>query len=208
MKREKKILSKEVISWAFYDWANSAFATTVMAGFFPLFFKSFWASNLTDAESTGMLGIANSLSGLLIVLIAPFLGALADITFKKKYLLVFFMIIGTGSTASFFLVQQGSWILAMSAYIFACIGFSGGNIFYDSLIINVSSERSRNKVSAFGYAMGYLGGGLLFVLNVFMYLQPTVFGLTSQVDAILFSFLSVAVWWSFFTLPLIRYVKE
>ncbi|URQ73888.1 MFS transporter [SAR86 cluster bacterium] len=208
MKREKKILSKEVISWAFYDWANSTFATTVMAGFFPLFFKSFWASNLTDAESTGMLGIANSLSGFLIVLIAPFLGALADITFKKKYLLVFFMIIGTGSTASFFLVQQGSWILAMSAYIFACIGFSGGNIFYDSLIINVSSERSRNKVSAFGYAMGYLGGGLLFVLNVFMYLQPTVFGLTSQEDAILFSFLSVAVWWSFFTLPLIRYVKE
>ena len=122
MKTEKKILSKEVISWAFYDWANSAFATTVMAGFFPLFFKSFWASNLTDAESTGMLGIANSLSGLLIVLIAPFLGAVADITFKKKYLLVFFMIIGTGSTASFFLIQQGDWILAMSAYIFACIG--------------------------------------------------------------------------------------
>ena len=208
MKTEKKILSKEVISWAFYDWANSAFATTVIAGFFPIFFKSFWANSLSDTESTALLGLANSLSGFFILIFAPFLGALADITFRKKYMLVFFMLIGAGSTASFFFIYEGYWMIAVIAYILANIGFSGGNIFYDSLIIDVSNDQSRNQVSAFGYAMGYLGGGILFVVNVLMYLQPNIFGLASEIDAVLFSFLSVAIWWSIFTLPLIKFVKE
>ena len=208
MKTEKKILSKEVISWAFYDWANSAFATTVIAGFFPIFFKSFWANSLSDTESTALLGLANSLSGFFILIFAPFLGALADITFRKKYMLVFFMLIGAGSTASFFFIYEGYWMIAMIAYILASIGFSGGNIFYDSLIIDVSNDQSRNQVSAFGYAMGYLGGGILFVVNVLMYLQPNIFGLASEIDAVLFSFLSVAIWWSIFTLPLIKFVIE
>lgn len=208
MKTEKKILSKEVISWAFYDWANSAFATTVIAGFFPIFFKSFWANSLNDTESTALLGLANSLSGFFILIFAPFLGALADITFRKKYMLVFFMLIGAGSTASFFFIYEGYWMIAVIAYILASIGFSGGNIFYDSLIIDVSNDQSRNQVSAFGYAMGYLGGGILFVVNVLMYLQPNIFGLASEIDAVLFSFLSVAIWWSIFTLPLIKFVKE
>ncbi len=208
MKTEKKILSKEVISWAFYDWANSAFATTVIAGFFPIFFKSFWANSLSDTESTALLGLANSLSGFFILIFAPFLGALADITFRKKYMLVFFMLIGAGSTASFFFIYEGYWMIAVIAYILASIGFSGGNIFYDSLIIDVSNDQLRNQVSAFGYAMGYLGGGILFVVNVLMYLQPNIFGLASEIDAVLFSFLSVAIWWSIFTLPLIKFVKE
>ena len=208
MKTEKKILSKEVISWAFYDWANSAFATTVIAGFFPIFFKSFWANSLSDTESTALLGIANSLSGFFILIFAPFLGALADITFRKKYMLVFFMLIGAGSTASFFFIYEGYWMIAVIAYILASIGFSGGNIFYDSLIIDVSNDQSRNQVSALGYAMGYLGGGILFVVNVLMYLQPKIFGLASEIDAVLFSFLSVAIWWSIFTLPLIKFVRE
>ena len=208
MKTKKKILSKEVISWAFYDWANSAFATTVIAGFFPIFFKSFWANSLSDTESTALLGLANSLSGFFILIFAPFLGALADITFRKKYMLVFFMLIGAGSTASFFFIYEGYWMIAVIAYILASIGFSGGNIFYDSLIIDVSNDQSRNQVSAFGYAMGYLGGGILFVVNVLMYLQPNIFGLASEIDAVLFSFLSVAIWWSIFTLPLIKFVKE
>ena len=208
MKTEKKILSKEVISWAFYDWANSAFATTVIAGFFPIFFKSFWANSLSDTESTAFLGIANSLSGFFILIFAPFLGALADITFRKKYMLVFFMLIGAGSTASFFFINEGYWMTAVIVYILASIGFSGGNIFYDSLIIDVSNDQSRNQVSAFGYSMGYLGGGILFVVNVLMYLQPNIFGFTSEIDAVLFSFMSVAIWWSVFTLPLIKFVKE
>ena len=100
------------------------------------------------------------------------------------------------------------WLTAMSVYIFACIGFSGGNVFYDSLLINVSSTENRNRVSALGYSLGYLGGGFLFVLNVAMYQSPEFFGLKSITEAVLFSFLSVSVWWGFFSIPILKYVKE
>jgi UMF1 family MFS transporter len=196
------------LSWAFYDWANSAFATTVMAGFFPIFFKSYWAGELSGPESSAWLGTANSISGLAIVCIAPFLGALADITNKKKLFLGLFAFMGIITTGSLFFIAQGMWLTAMSVYIFACIGFSGGNVFYDSLLINVSSTENRNRVSALGYSLGYLGGGFLFVLNVAMYQSPEFFGLKSITEAVLFSFLSVSVWWGFFSIPILKYVKE
>jgi UMF1 family MFS transporter len=205
---KKKIINKEVLSWAFYDWANSAFATTVMAGFFPIFFKSYWAGELSGPESSAWLGTANSISGLAIVCIAPFLGALADITNKKKLFLGLFAFMGIITTGSLFFIAQGMWLTAMSVYIFACIGFSGGNVFYDSLLINVSSTENRNRVSALGYSLGYLGGGFLFVLNVAMYQSPEFFGLKSITEAVLFSFLSVSVWWGFFSIPILKYVKE
>ena len=208
MNSKKKIINKEVLSWAFYDWANSAFATTVMAGFFPIFFKSYWAGELSGPESSAWLGTANSISGLAIVCIAPFLGALADITNKKKLFLGLFAFLGIITTGSLFFIAQGMWLTAMSVYIFACIGFSGGNVFYDSLLINVSSTDNRNRVSALGYSLGYLGGGFLFVLNVAMYQSPEFFGLKSITEAVLFSFLSVSVWWGFFSIPILKYVKE
>ena len=208
MNSKKKIINKEVLSWAFYDWANSAFATTVMAGFFPIFFKSYWAGELSGPESSAWLGTANSISGLAIVCIAPFLGALADITNKKKLFLGLFAFLGIITTGSLFFIPQGMWLTAMSVYIFACIGFSGGNVFYDSLLINVSSTENRNRVSALGYSLGYLGGGFLFVLNVAMYQSPEFFGLKSITEAVLFSFLSVSVWWGFFSIPILKYVKE
>ena len=208
MNSKKKIINKEVLSWAFYDWANSAFATTVMAGFFPIFFKSYWAGELSGPESSAWLGTANSISGLAIVCIAPFLGALADITNKKKLFLGLFAFLGIIATGSLFFIAQGMWLTAMSVYIFACIGFSGGNVFYDSLLINVSSTDNRNRVSALGYSLGYLGGGFLFVLNVAMYQSPEFFGLKSITEAVLFSFLSVSVWWGFFSIPILKYVKE
>ena len=208
MNSKKKIINIEVWSWAFYDWANSAFATTVMAGFFPIFFKSFWAEDLTGPESSAWLGTANSVSGLVIVCIAPFLGALADITNKKKLFLGLFAFLGIITTGSLFFIAQGMWVTAMIIYIFACIGFSGGNVFYDSLLINVSSDQNRNRVSALGYSLGYLGGGFLFVLNVAMYQSPEFFGLKSITEAVLFSFLSVSVWWGVFSIPIFRFVNE
>ena len=199
---------KRVISWALYDWANSAFATTVMAGFFPLFFKSFWAADLSPAESTAVIGTTNSLAGLLIVLLAPFLGAYSDLgKFKKKFL-AFFALLGVLSTGYLYFIPQGDWVIAASLYALAVIGFSGGNIFYDSLIVSVSKQEQRHKVSSLGFSMGYLGGGLLFVVNVLMYLNPAWFGLSSQSEAILWSFVSVAVWWAVFSLPLFMSVEE
>ena len=203
-----KNYKKDAISWAFYDWANSAFATTVMAGFFPIFFKSYWASDLSDMESTAMVGYANSLSGLIVVLLAPILGAYADIGTKRKKLLILFASLGVFCTASFYFVPQGDWILAALLYALAAVGFSGGNVFYDSLIVSVSDDENRNRVSALGYSLGYLGGGLLFLINVAMFLNPTLFGIETQSNAVLLSFFMVAVWWALFSIPLVRNVKE
>ena len=199
---------KKVISWALYDWANSAFATTVMAGFFPLFFKSFWAADLSPAESTAVIGTTNSLAGLFIMLSAPILGAYSDLGKLKKKFLAFFALLGVLSTGYLYFIPQGDWVIAASLYALAVIGFSGGNIFYDSLIASVSKQDQRHKVSSLGFSLGYLGGGLLFVINVLMYLNPAWFGLSSQSEAILWSFLSVAVWWAVFSLPLFMSVEE
>ena len=199
---------KKVISWALYDWANSAFATTVMAGFFPLFFKSFWAADLSPAESTAVIGTTNSLAGLLIMLLAPILGAYSDLGKLKKKFLAFFALLGVLSTGYLYFIPQGDWVIAASLYALAVVGFSGGNIFYDSLIVSVSKQEQRHKVSSLGFSMGYLGGGLLFVINVLMYLNPAWFGLSSQSEAILWSFLSVAIWWAVFSLPLFMSVEE
>jgi UMF1 family MFS transporter len=205
---KKNITKKQIYSWALYDWANSAFATTVIAGFFPIFFKSFWAGDLSPSESSAWLGTANSISGLAIVFIAPFLGALADISNKKKFFLGFFAFLGVIFTGSLFFIAQGQWVIAMAVYAMASIGFSGGNVFYDALLTNVSSKESRNRVSALGYSLGYLGGGFLFIFNVCMYLYPESFGLKSITDAVLFSFLSVSVWWALFTIPILKFVPE
>ena len=199
---------KKIVSWALYDWANSVFATTVMAGFFPIFFKSFWAADLSPIESTAAIGTANSLSGLFIMLLAPILGAFSDVRKIKKKFLAFFAATGILSTAYLYYIPQGDWFYAAFLYTLAAIGFSGGNIFYDSLIGSVSNDHERNKVSSLGYSLGYLGGGILFIVNVLMYLNPTWFGLASDIEAILYSFLSVSVWWAVFSIPLFLNVDE
>ena len=207
MKRQRK-LSTQAWRWALYDWANSAFATTVMAGFFPIFFKSYWASDLSDAESTFVIGSANSIVGLVIAVSAPILGAIADAGNSKKRLLLIFATIGIISTGYLFFVPESSWKFAITFYAVGVIGFSGGNIFYDSLLVSVSNQDQRNQVSSLGFSMGYLGGGLLFLLNVLMFSYPSFFGLSSQIEAVLWSFMSVALWWAIFTTPLLTGVKE
>jgi len=201
-------LNKKAWSWAFYDWANSAFATTVMAGFFPIFFKSYWAADLDPAQSTFAIGSINSFVGLLIAISAPVLGAIADVGRSKKKFLLFFALLGIFSTGYLFFVPESSWKLAILFYALGVIGFSGGNIFYDALIINISKPNERNRASALGFSLGYLGGGLLFLINVLMYLNPDWFGLSSSIDAVLWSFLSVALWWFIFSFPLFLNVKE
>ena len=191
-----------------YDWANSAYTTTVMAGFFPVFFKQFWASELSTNESTFWLGVANAVAGLVVALLAPLLGAVADQGGLKKRMLITFTIMGVLMTAALFLASQGAWVLALMLYIFGAIGFSGSNVFYDALIVDVAEERELDRVSALGYALGYIGGGLLFAVNVVMTLKPAWFGLVDASEAVRYSFLMVAVWWAVFTWPLIGRVHE
>ena len=207
MERQRK-LSKNAWKWAFYDWANSGFATTVMAGFFPIFFKSYWAGNLDAAESTFVIGSINSLIGLLIAISAPILGAIADAGKTKKKFLFIFAALGIFATGYLFFIPESSWKLAVIFYGLGVIGFSGGNIFYDALIVSVSSPNQRNKTSSLGFSLGYLGGGILFLFNVIMYLYPESFGLSGPADAVLWSFMSVAIWWLIFSMPLLFYVQE
>ena len=199
---------RSVWAWAIYDWANSAYTTTVMAGFFPVFFKQFWASGMSANESTFWLGVANAVAGLVVALLAPLLGAVADQGGLKKRMLVTFTIMGVLMTAALFLASQGAWVLALMLYIFGAIGFSGSNVFYDALIVDVAKEHELDRVSALGYALGYIGGGLLFAVNVVMTLKPAWFGLIDVSEAVRYSFLMVAVWWGVFTWPLISRVHE
>ena len=199
---------KKVISWAFYDWANSAYSTTVMAGFFPLFFEKFWSNPDDVIQSTYQLGIANSASSIVIALFAPILGAIADRGSVKKKLLIIFAFLGSIMTGALWFVQQGQWELAVFFYVIATIGFMAGNIFYDSLLPSVANRDEIDYVSSLGYSLGYLGGGLLFMANVLMYLHPEWFGIPNSTIAIRLSFLSVAIWWGIFSLPVILFLPE
>lgn len=199
---------KKVLSWALYDWANSAFATTVMAGFFPVFFKQYWSAGADVTVSTFQLGTANSLASLIVLMFAPVLGAIADRGSAKKKFLLLFATMGIVMTGSLHFVAQGNWGMAAAFYVLATIGFSGGNIFYDSLIVSVVGAKKMDVVSALGFALGYLGGGLLFALNVAMTLTPQTFGLANATEAVRVSFLSVAVWWGVFSIPMFFFVEE
>jgi UMF1 family MFS transporter len=199
---------KAIFGWSMYDWADSAFATTIMAGFFPIFFKDYWNPGVEATVSTARLGIANSIAGVAVALMAPVLGAIADKGTLRRRFLIFFAYSGALMTAGLFFVSRGDWTTAAILYLFGVIGFSGGNIFYDALITLIASEKRVDFVSSLGYALGYLGGGLLFAMNVWMTLSPATFGLSDTVEAVRYSFLAVGVWWALFTVPLILFVRE
>jgi len=197
-----------MLAWALYDWANSAYATTVMAGFFPIYFKQYWGAGVSVGESSYYLGIANSGASLIIMLLAPILGAIADQLGARKRLLLLFAFIGILMTALLPMVHQGQWWLAALFYVVATVGFSGSISFYDALIVFVTEPKRLDSVSALGYALGYLGGGLVFAINVWMTLSPASFGLADAGEAVRTSFVIVALWWGLFTLPLAIRVHE
>lgn len=200
--------NKKVWAWSVYDWANSAFSTTVMAGFFPIFFEKYWSNPDDVIQSTYQLGWANSLASIVVAALAPFLGAIADRGSAKKKFLIFFCYMGVVMTGGLYMVGQGQWQMAVMVYIAASVGFMGANIFYDSLLPSVAPKEKMNYVSSLGFAFGYIGGGLLFLINVLMYLHPQWFGIADATTAIKLSFLSVAVWWGVFTIPLLLFVPE
>jgi UMF1 family MFS transporter len=204
----RHILNRKVFSWALYDWANSAFATAVLAGFFPVFFKEFWSGGVTATESTFQLGLANSLASAVIVLLAPVLGAIADVGGVRKRLLLVFALLGICMTTGMYFVAEGQTGLALLLFVLATIGFSGSIVFYDALIVSVTEEQHYDVVSAYGYALGYLGGGLLFSVTVAMTLWPEMFGLPNVTVAVQVSFLCVAGWWLLFSIPLLLFVPE
>ena len=199
---------RPVVAWALYDWANSAFATTVMAGFFPVFFKQYWNAGVAATESTFRLGLTNGIAALVIALLAPVLGAIADRSSSRIRMLMVFTVLGAAATAGLALVSQGHWLLASALYLTASLGFWSGIVFNDALLLDVAQPEEYDLVSGYGYALGYLGGGLLFALNVAMTLRPALFGLEDATEAVRLSFVMVGAWWLVFALPCVMLVKE
>ena len=204
----KALFNKKIFSWALYDWANSAYATIVLTVFFPLVFSNYWFTGTGSENSTTPLGIANAVASLVIVILAPVLGAIADKGGVKKLFLFMFLSIGVVFVSALYFVGQGEWLLALSIYALAGIGFSGANVFYDALIVDISKADNLDTVSAFGYALGYLGGGLALVVAIVFSSFPTAFGFDNTSQAMLASFVLVGLWWAGFSIPLFRNTPE
>lgn len=200
---------KAIHAWCMYDWANSAFMTTVVAALYPPFFRSIAIkAGLSQTTATSYWGYTAAISLLAVAVIAPILGATADHTGGRKRYLGAFALLGILFTASFVFIGDDTWLLASVLYVVAALGFAGANVFYDSLLPHVARGADIDRVSSRGFALGYLGGGVLLFLNVLWIWHPRLFGMPNATFAIRASFLSVAGWWAVFSIPLLRHVTE
>ena len=202
MKSKRLFLRRGVLSWALYDWANSAFATTVIAGFFPVFYSAL-SADLSARDSQFWFQITLAASSIAVAIAAPLLGAIADRGGGRKKFLAVFAMTGILMTAGLAWVHAGMWQVGLLLYALGSVGFSGANIFYDAMLVEVSEPHEFDLVSSYGFALGYIGGGLLFAVNVLMVTQPAWFGFAGAGGAVSASFISVAIWWGAFTVPLL-----
>jgi UMF1 family MFS transporter len=198
----------ELRAWAMYDWANSAFQSTVITAVFPPFFSDYAAAGLAPADATARFAWATTIAVTVTALIGPILGAIADVRGLKKTLLGVSMTVGVIATLLMATISQGGWAFAAIVFMVANIGIATSFVFYDSLLPHIAAPEEVDRVSTAAYAIGYLGGGVLLVLNLAWILSPATFGLADSVAAIRLSFVSVAVWWLLFSLPLFFRVPE
>jgi len=186
-----------------YDWANSAFATTILAAVLPIYYSQVAGATLpSEARATAYWSTGISLSLFIAAIISPILGTVSDVMRGKKRFLAIFVGLGTVGTGLLVLVDTGDWLLASILFLIGRVGFTAANVFYDALLPHVAKEKDQDRVSTRGYATGYLGGGLLLAINVAMIqFLPGTWGPR-------FSFLSVAVWWAVFSIPIFSRVPE
>lgn len=199
---------RPVLGWAAYDWANSAFSLSVVTAFVPVLLSEYWNDGADSTVTTFRLGMANGIASLVIALSAPLIGAMADIAGRRKRLLFIFAGLGIVMTGSLYFVARGLWPVGILCFVFASVGFASSNSLYDGLMVHVAPATHYDRVSAYGYALGYLGGALLFTANVIMVASPGRFGLASEIEAIRLAFLMVAAWWLLFSMPLLLWVRE
>lgn len=203
-----KAYKRIINAWCMYDWANSAFATTIMAAVLPTFYGAVAGADLPGNMATVYWGYTSSIALLIAAVLAPTLGAVADYLGAKKRFLAIFALFGIFFTSLLVLVSRGDWLLASILYILGEVGFSGSIVFYDSLLPHIAKPEDIDYVSSKGYAMGYLGGGILLAINIAMILFWKQLGLPSQEMASRLSFLSVGIWWAVFSIPVLRTVPE
>ena len=202
---DQREYKRRIRAWTMYDWANSAFATTIMAAVLPIYYSSVAGATLPGNRATVYWGYTTSIALLIIALLSPVLGAMADFRGAKKRFLIIFALIGIFGTALLVFVTTGEWLKASIFFIIGNIGFAGSNVFYDSLLPHIARPDDIDQVSTRGFAMGYLGGGILLAINLAMIMLPPD-NLTPLMTRL--SLLSVAVWWFVFTIPLWRRVPE
>jgi UMF1 family MFS transporter len=199
---------RDLRAWAMYDWANSAVQTTIIAAIFPIFFQKVAAAGMPAPVATSRFAWASTIAILIVAVIAPLLGAVADYAAMKKRLLAVFLAIGACATAAMFFIHRGDWLLALVLFVISNVGVAGSIVFYESLLPHLAGEDELDRVSTAGYALGYLGGGVLLAINVLMMSKPAWFLLPNREVAVRASLASVAVWWVVFSIPLFRQVPE
>ncbi|GGF16194.1 MFS transporter [Halobacillus andaensis] len=199
---------KREMSWILYDVGNSAFATTIMAAVLPVFYYDVAAKGLDESLAASYWGYSQSIAVLIVALLAPILGAISDFSAAKKKFLMFFAFMGMIASVLLAFVGEGDYLLASLLLIVGTIGFSGGNAFYDAFLPEVADEENMDKVSSWGFAFGYIGGGILLAINLLMILNYQWFGLPSSLAGTKLAFISVGVWWLIFSIPLFKNIKE
>jgi UMF1 family MFS transporter len=195
-------------AWVMYDWANSAFATTMLAAVLPIFYSSVAASTLPKHVATSYWGFTQTVAMLCVALVSPVLGAIADYSGSKAKFLRLFAYLGILASCCFVFVGKGDYLLASFLFVLGTIGFSGGNSFYDAMLNDIVPAEKRDYVSSKGFAFGYIGGGILLVINLLMIQMPGLFFLPSTEAGTYVSFASVAVWWFLFSIPIFRHIQD
>ncbi len=198
----------ELRAWAMYDWANSAYFTIVITTLFPIYFSKVAAAPLAPEVASARFTLITTIAMTIAALLGPILGALADVRPWKKALLAGFTALGVATTFGLYFVGQGDWKLGALLFILGNVGIMAAQVFYDALLPHVAAPDEVDRVSTAGYALGYLGGGLLLLVDLALILKPTTFGLPDKVAAMRVAFLTVGVWWLVFSLPLLRRVRE
>nr|WP_255374128.1 MFS transporter [Cohnella sp. OV330] len=199
---------KAIRAWMMYDWANSSFATTIMAAVMPIYYAGVAASGLEDGRATSYWGFTQTAAAIVIAVLSPLLGAIADRSGGKKRFLGFFSLLGAAACIGMAFIGEGDWIAASALVVVGMIGFGMGGTFYDALLNDVASPAMRERVSAKGFAMGYLGGGVLLAINLALIIGWKAFGFKDSAGASQVSFAMVGVWWALFSLPLFKHVRE
>ena len=211
---------RQIWAWTMYDWANSTFATSIMAAILPVYYASVAVQSEQANTATVYWSITTSIALLIVAVLGPILGAMADFLGAKKRMMLIFVFLGVIATALLFLIKTGDWFIASLFFIFGSIGFSGANVFYDSLLPHVARPDEIDQVSSRGYAMGYLGGGILLAVNLVMIMVlpgilpqfiPSLEVWSEDKLTMLMTrlcFVTAALWWLLFTIPIWRHVRE
>ena len=205
----------ELRAWAMYDWAVSSLQTIVLMAVFPIFFVRVAAAGLPESRGTQALATANTIAAIVIALLSPVLGAISDYAAAKKRMLAGSMLVGAAATAGMFFIRRGDLTLASTLFVIAICGATASVVFYEALLPHIATHSEIDRVSSAGYAIGYIGGGVLLAVNLAWIQKPELFGLPSgeglSEQATLparLAFVSVAVWWVVFSIPLFRRVPE